>query len=256
MFDYNLENIQAYVDYCTPIRKQVKSRLRLLLLNIIIVIPTALCGIYSKVTTITLMPLLILQLIWAMKFSTAIVNEEDQIRYTLYLGYSRMLMSLCIFIGTYKFLALSISVHYTFFILGFLAYIVTYLANVLIMRYRIMTGYYLKKTKKKTNKHLSTQYRLMYIVIGGIAARITCNTIYSLVPHAQTIIGILALLPLSILCMIWANYCLLQYYLMSRFGIVPNKSVSTPKNCVPKEIDSESGLDETDSVSHRKTWRW
>ena len=158
------KNIKQFVDYETDIsyEKRIKSCTMLLFM---IGIPTSLFGTNRILSSIIILPIIMMFFIWSIYLSRNTIAKRKWVY--LFMGSSNLFITMVLFIAIFKLLSTVYTLSIIFVLIAYVLLGVFIALNMLISMKVIEKGTYLKH-----HNHISFTYILPYSILGFCIAKL------------------------------------------------------------------------------------
>lgn len=202
------ENIRLYLDFETNIPKK-SGLLSLLLIMMIVCVPASFFGVYSTVTKIVMLPLVMIMSIWII--CLLVKTDTERLYYNLFQGIFSLFMSVSFLVLAYKIVAARINISETYIVLILILYVIMNLLNIFNTLRLIRKGYFNVKRKTKNPTGLIFAASLFGLVTGRVL-------IGGIRKETAAIILIIGLIFFGFLFSIGSNN-LLKYYFARKYNV-------------------------------------
>lgn len=202
-----IDNIQQYIGFETDYPKR-SGLLGLLWIMLIVCIPVAFLGVYSIITKIVILPLMLAMIIWIVYLLDK--TETKSVQYILFLGIFSVFMSVSFLVAAYKIASLTAEISVTYLVLIMAAYIFANLINIFITYRLIKKGYY--NVKRKIKNPIGVIFAAS--IIGLATGKLFLNSGIS--QHLSARVMIICLVFLG-LCFSFGTHNFLKYYFVKNY---------------------------------------
>lgn len=208
------DQAQAYIDDNPRMTYSSKILSGPIILNAVVIIPTAFFGGGNIIATWILVPLLAV-LVFGALYLTDASSEHDKAQYLLYLGCSALLSSMSCLTAAHKVLSLILPVP----LLGTLAILAIYLLGIILLIHhrcqRIRKGFYLNQATNSTAKPPTLAHIVIPLVITFCVLILAPAIKRSVNTHIIFAVLSMLLLMLAFVMMLGVQP-LLKYYLIKK----------------------------------------
>ena len=206
MKELNNTDVKAYIRFESLNVSKRRILFSHIMINGLVSIPTALFGVYSNITKILIIPIIVLVAIWAVNLAFGI--ERKQKEFILFLGCNSLILSMTCLLAIYKILSTIIEVS-TMAIIGVIVfYIIGLIINNLNVLRLIKKGYYHK------NSNSGSAVLIFPFAIFGLG--IGKAMIGNIGQNGAVILIAFCLMFFAVVCMV-GTHNLLKYMLIQKF---------------------------------------